>query len=113
MAILSTPVQGLPYPDQNEKINSVDEYIRNLALALEKKLVMVFSSAADRDTKLPSPAEGQFVYLTDVNKMYVRVVSGTTATWNQIYPATPGIYSGTTAPAATLGSVGDIYIQYS
>jgi len=108
MAILSSPVQGLPYPDQNEKLNTVDEYIRNLAFALEKKLFMVFENASDRDTKIGTPTEGMVAYLKTENQAHVRV----DATWKQIYPASPTIYTGTAAPAASLGAVGDIYVQY-
>jgi hypothetical protein len=108
MAILSSPVQGLPYPDQNEKLNTVDEYIRNLAFALEKKLFMVFESAADRDAKIGTPAEGMVAYLKDVNAAHVR----TDTAWKQIYPASPTIYTGTATPAASLGAVGDIYVQH-
>lgn len=110
MAILNTPIQKLPYPDENSLINSVDEYIRNLAKALETKLVMVFVSASDRDTTLPagSRTEGMMAWLQDTNKLHL--FDGTD--WKQIYPPSPNITTGTTLPSISTGAVGDIYIQY-
>lgn len=108
MAILNTPIQALPYPDENSLINAVDEYIRNVAFALEKKLLMVFASAADRDSKLTAPTEGMLAWLQDVDKLMLR----TGTAWVQIYPPVPNFTFGTGAPSTTTGNVGDIYIQY-
>ena len=109
MATLNTPVQDLPYPDENSKINSTDEYIRNLAFALETKLVMSFPSSVERAAEIPTPTEGMVAWLQGSNKL--TLYNGTA--WVQIYPTVPTITSGTAAPAAGSGAVGDIYIQYT
>jgi hypothetical protein len=108
MAILNTPVQGLPYPDANATVNEVDDYIANLAAAVETKLVMEFASATDRNTKIATPTEGMVCWLQDVNVLEAH--DGTT--WQQVWPASPAILSGTTAPTGSQGNVGDIYVQY-
>lgn len=107
MAILYTPIQDLPYPDANSKINSTDEYIRNLAFALEGRLVMVFASATERTSDLVTAAEGQLSWLQDVNTLSVYNGSA----WKQIYPPSPNILNGSGAPSSGLGNAGDVYVE--
>ena len=109
MAIQSTGNQGLPYPDNAEYLKYVWQYIRDAELAIEKKLVQVFASQTDLTTRVPSPVEGMMAYLKDSD--IIQVYNGTS--WKRVYPQSPAIYSGTTAPASTLGSVGDFYMQTS
>lgn len=108
MTMASTPKQALPYPLADEKIADINDHIRNLALALDGKVVQVYATQSALATAVPSPSEGMLVYITADNVLQLRV----DANWVSIYPSSPAIYSGTTAPASTLGVTGDIYIQY-
>ena len=38
---------------------------------LQDQTIMVFSSSAARTTAIPSPSEGMFAYLTDVDTLFV------------------------------------------
>lgn len=109
MAILQTPIQALPYPDANSVLRDINDYIRNLATALETKLVMVFSSASERGTDIPTPTEGMLTWLQDVNELHL--YNGTA--WVRVWPTSPAILTGTTAPVGSQGQVGDIYVQYT
>jgi len=108
VAIQYTPLQNLPYPDADSTIKDINDYIRNLALALEGKLVMVFPNDAARTTAVASPTEGMLSWLQDTNMLYVHDGTG----WKQMYPSAPAILSGTVAPTGSTGAVGDIYIQH-
>lgn len=108
MATLNTSNQQLPYPDSNEYIKFAWQQIRDALLAVEPKLVMKFSSASDLSTRVPSPTEGMLAYVSDVDVLQL-YVSGA---WKRVYPPAPTIYTGTTTPSGSLGSVGDIYVQY-
>jgi hypothetical protein len=46
MATLSTPNAALPYPDDNEFLKDVPDFIRVLALALDKYRVPNFNGSA-------------------------------------------------------------------
>jgi hypothetical protein len=108
MAILNTSNQQLPYPDNNEYLKWVWQYIRNLALAVEKISVMRFATSSDLTSRVPSPEEGMLAYLLDSNTLQVY----TGSSWARVYPPSPAVYTGTTTPASSLGATGDLYIQY-
>lgn len=99
--------QGLPYPDHNELVNDVPDYIKNLALALDKRIVGSYASTSALGAA-GAFAEGSVVWLQDTNTL--QVYDGTK--WVSIYPSSPRIYDGSTAPASNLGAVGDFYIQW-
>lgn len=107
MATLKTPNQQLPYPDSNEYLKYVPNYISALALAVEKGLVMKFTDQTDLGTRLPAPTSGMLAWV-QADKI-LQIYDGDS--WVSLYPATPAIYSGTGAPSSTLGVTGDIYIQ--
>jgi hypothetical protein len=103
----TTPQQGLPVPEATDDPN-VAEDITNLALAIEKRLVGVYTSAADRDAKVTAPQEGQVAITKDNDRMFF--YSG--SAWVQMFPAVvPSITSGTTAPSNATGSNGDVYFR--
>lgn len=66
----TTANQALPYPSLGDAANG-PVAIQNLALAVEKQLVMSFANAADRTTKLPAPVEGTVAFLRDVDRLEV------------------------------------------
>lgn len=107
MAIQFSPIQGFRYPDMNEYLKDVPQFIQNLALDVEKRVVMIFASSSDRSTKLPSPVAGQVTYLQDQ-----KAWDGFDGTaYRRIWPPSPNITSGTAVPTGT-GAVGDLYVQY-
>lgn len=107
MTMRSTTNQGAPFPDVNEPINNVNDWIYALATFLEVRSVQRFTSQANLSTKRPSPSEGELAYLTDTN--ILQVFTG--STWQRVFPPSPMVYSGTTTPSSSLGSPGDLYIK--
>lgn len=106
MALVNSP-QGLPYPDKDELLNDIHNDIKTLALVLDKKVVGVFANNTELNAQAPHPA-GRLVWMRNSNTL--QIYDG--AAWKSVMPATPRIYSGTAAPAANLGAVGDLYIQF-
>ena len=60
--VATTPLQGWPIP-----VNGDDPDIPGdmaaLAKAIEKKVVGIYATTADRDAKITAPTEGQFAYV--------------------------------------------------
>jgi len=108
MAIGNTANQGVPYPLSSEYVKDVNDHIRNLALFVEKQLVMKFADMTALGTKVPAPTAGMAAWITADKTLMV--YDGTA--WKRVYPTSPMMYSGNTAPASTLGQVGDFYVQY-
>lgn len=106
MALINSP-QGLPYPDKNELLNDIHNDIKSLVLVLDKKIVATFANNTELNAQAPHP-EGRLVFMRNTDTL--QVYDG--AAWKSVMPASPRIYSGTSAPAASLGAVGDLYIQY-
>lgn len=106
MATQNTPIQGFRFPDNNEYLKDVPQFVQNLALDVEKRVVMIFASQADRSAKLTNPVSGQASWRADA-KVF-EIFDG--SVWRQIYPAVPHITSGTAVPSGT-GNVGDLYFQ--
>jgi hypothetical protein len=64
----TTPVQALPIPVLSD-VTNVPSHVQTLAQAIETKLVMLFTSAADRTTKmaLVSLTDGMLSYRQDAH----------------------------------------------
>lgn len=105
MAIHQTP-QGLPYPDDNERVQDVPEFIQDLAEALDKRIVTVYANQAVLAGAGPFAA-GHLAWITA--DQVLQVYNG--STWLRVYPSSPRIFTGSTVPSSALGSVGDVYIQ--
>ncbi|WP_239404551.1 hypothetical protein [Frankia sp. Cj3] len=58
----TTPVQALPYPASTDAPNGPVQ-LQALGLAVEPKLMMVFSTATDRDAKITAPTAGMVCWL--------------------------------------------------
>ena len=102
----TTSIAGLPIPQQTDSPD-VPRDISNLAVALEKRLVVVYASVADRSAKNPTPQEGMFGWLSDLNRMEV-YQDGAWVT----YPAPQvSITSGTTVPSNATGNNGDVFFK--
>jgi hypothetical protein len=95
----NTPLQALPYPALSDPANGPVGF-QNLALVVEKQLVMAFASSTDRSTKVPAPVEGMLAYLKDVDRL--EIYNGATATWERLstVPLSDVTYLKQTAGAA-------------
>jgi hypothetical protein len=103
----STANQGLPIPEGTDPPN-VPLFISNLALAVEKKLVMVFTNATQRGTKVPVPTSGMMSVLTDTD--VVEFYDG--AAWQRVYPPNvPAFSRGTSVPSNATGNNGDVFFK--
>lgn len=68
----TSSVQGVPIPVAGDSDNV--PYDLGLTVGfMEKRLVMVFASAADRDAKISAPAEGMAAYLQDTDELTLRI----------------------------------------
>ena len=102
----TTTMQGFRIPEQTDTPD-VPRDITNLAHDVELKVMGVYSSASDRDTKIASPVEGQFAYCVDVGTAYV-FHSGS---WVTYPPPQVSITSGATVPANSSGNDGDVFFK--
>lgn len=107
MGIQNSPIQGFRYPDMNEKRSSVPTHVQNLAEDVEKRVVMVFATNAERTQKVPNPSAGMVCFVT--GRGVLELFDGTS--WRQVWPFQPAITSGSGAPTAA-GNSGDVYLQY-
>lgn len=109
MATLTTPNMGLPYPDDNEYLKDVPDFIRVLALALDKGKLPSFANAAGRTAGIPSPTPGTICWITEAGNARLTLWDG--SGWKRVYPTDPVIQSGSAAPSGS-AEAGTIYIQY-
>ncbi len=101
----TTNNQSLRVPQSTDDPNIVED-MTNLALDIEKKLVMVFNSVTDRSARLPSPQEGMLSYLKD-NNTY-EYYDG--AAWTEMVSSgAPTFTSGTAVPSNAVGADGDVF----
>ena len=103
----TTANQQLPYPTSTDDPD-VPSDMQALAIALEKKLVMVFTNTGDRSTRVPSPQAGMFSVITSTNKM--EMYNG--STWVQVYPPVITITRGTVVPSNSSGVDGDVFLKF-
>lgn len=103
----NTPANSFPYPQSSDDPD-VPSDMQALAVAIDKRVMGVYNTSSDRDTKTASILqEGLFAYLKDSNS--VTYYDG--AAW-QPYPAAyPAITSGTSVPSNATGSDGDIFFK--
>lgn len=102
----TTPSQGFPVPEITDDPNIVED-LTNLALAIERRVVGVYTTAADRNSRITSPQDGQFAFLRDSD--IFTVYDGTE--WVQYPPVGPAITSGTSVPPNSSGNNGDIFFK--
>jgi hypothetical protein len=102
----TTTQQDLPVPTSGDDPNIPDD-LMTLALAIEKKLVGTFNSAADRSTRVGAPLEGQVSYLKDNNTFYYWDGDS----WELMFPTQISITSGTVVPSNAVGNDGDIFFK--
>ena len=109
MTMRSTSNQGAPYPDVNEPLNNVNDWIYALAQFFERRAGARYANMSALSSKLPSPNAGDSAWIVDTKVLLVFDGS----TWVRVYPSSPQIFFGATDPSSGLGSVNDIYFKTS
>lgn len=102
----TTPLQSLPVPELTDDPDVVGD-MTALAVAIEKRLMGVYASATDRNTKVSSPQNGQFAFLVDTGKMYVYRSSA----WNEFPAPQVSITAGSSVPSNSVGNDGDVFFK--
>jgi hypothetical protein len=102
----TTPAQGFPVPVAATDDPDVTDDMSKLAKAIEKRVVGVYATAADRDTKTAAAGveEGMFAFTKDDDRMWYRSATAWVA-----WP--PTITSGTAVPANSAGVNGDVFFK--
>lgn len=105
----ATPLQAFPTPrDADDPDVPGDVYA--LAVAIEKKVVGVYASAAARNSTITAPANGQVALLSDTRA--ITVYNSTTTTWQTVFPqAIPTFSSGSSVPSNASGADGDVFYK--
>jgi hypothetical protein len=104
----TTPMQLLRVPVNGDDPDIPGD-MYNLAVDVEKKLLGVYVNGADRDAKIPSPAEGQFAYLKSNDTLYCYM--GQPLAWTIFPPPSPDISSGPSVPPNSSGTNGDVFFK--
>lgn len=102
----TTPHQGFPVMVDGDDPN-IPEDILSLANAIEKRVMGVYNSVADRSAKITAPQEGQVAFLKDTNSFTYYNGSG----WVAMFPDQVSITSGTSVPSNASGSNGDVFLK--
>lgn len=110
MAYVNTPagqINGV-VPDGAEDPNIAYDLLQ-IASAIEKRLMGVYATTAARDsaTTAAGVQEGMFAFTKDADKVWYYTGSA----WVAFPPPQPAITSGTTVPANTSGTDGDVFFQ--
>lgn len=102
----TTPHQLFPVPENGDDPNIPGD-MQALAAAIEKRVMGVYTSIADRDARITAPQDGQFAYVQQENKVYVFQDGA----WAQYPPPVPTITYGTSVPSNGVGNNGDIFFR--
>ncbi|MDX2934648.1 hypothetical protein Sipo8835_46280 [Streptomyces ipomoeae] len=100
---LYTPLSGLPYP-QSTDIANLPLHLQSLAEGVDGRTVLRYSTAADRDAAITTPATGMVAWLTAPGTLSYYTGSEWVAmgVWNTY---TPAWTAETTNPAIGNGSL--------
>lgn len=107
MTMRYTSNQGAPYPDVDEPLNNVNDWIFAIAQFFEKRAGARYSTFTELSNKHGSPSAGDSAFITSTKQLWVFDGSA----WQRVYPPRPTIHSGTANPSSSLGDVGDIYLK--
>jgi len=104
----TTPAQQFPIPVDGDDPDVTGD-TATLAKAIEKRVVGVYASTADRDTKTAAAGvqEGMFAFTKDTNKLWYH--DG--AAWQEFRIGSFAITSGGTVPANSSGNNGDVFFK--
>lgn len=101
----TTPAQLFPIPLAIDNPDVVDD-VGGLAKAIEKRVIGVYATTADRDTKTTAAGveEGMFAFTKDSNRTWYYTGSAWVG-----WP--PQITSGSSVPANSVGTDGDVFFK--
>lgn len=102
----TTPGQSFPVPVTGDDPNIPDD-LNSLAVAIEKRVMGVYNSVADRDARVTAPVEGQCAYLKDSNSF--TYYNGTA--WTAMFNQPPTFLVGTVVPDNSTGANGDVFFK--
>jgi hypothetical protein len=104
----TTPAQAFPVPVNGDDPD-VPLDMFNLAKAIEKRVMGIYASAAERNTFTTAAGvvEGMFAYLRDTNT--VTYYDGTA--WVNFPPTVPAITNSTSVPSNSVGVDGDVHFK--
>lgn len=105
----TTVSQAFPYPTTTDDPDVPDDMMK-LAKAIEKRVVGVYNTEADRDAKTSGGGgigveEGMFAFCKGTNKIYYHD-GAAWVQWNF-----PTVTSGTAVPADSTGTNGDVFFK--
>ena len=113
MSMRATATQGAPFPDVNEPLNNMNDWLYLLATFQEVRGIQRYATQAACSAARPTPTAGEVAFITaDVNnnnQPIIQVYDG--SAWKRVFPPSPMVYSGTGTPPNTTGAVGDIWIK--
>ena len=104
----TTPLQGFRVPVNGDDPDIPGD-MYNLAIDVEKRVMGIYTTTADRDAKITSPTEGQFAYVKGNDTLYC--YTGAPLAWAVFPPAQPAITSGPTVPPNSSGANGDVFFK--
>lgn len=102
----TTPGQSFPVPVNGDDPN-IPEDLSNLAVAIEKRVMGVYNSIADRDARVTVPQEGQCAFLKDTNSFTYYNGSA----WAAMFQQPPTFTVGTVVPGNGTGVNGDVFFK--
>ena len=102
----STPGQAFPVPTTTDDPN-IPEDMTNLATAIEKRVVGVYASIADRDSRVTAPQEGQVAFCKDTDSF--TYFNG--SAWTAMFRQPPSFTIGSVVPSNAAGADGDVFFK--
>lgn len=102
----TTPAQGFPVPTSGDHPDIPGDLLK-LANAIEKRVMGVYATTSARDAAIPTPATGQFAYITGTNVVQVYQ----NGSWVTFPPPQVSITSGTSVPTNATGNNGDVFFK--
>jgi len=81
--------------------------MNSLALAVERRVFGVYNNVTDRNTRVPSPQEGQVAFIKDTDSFVY--YNGTA--WTDMFTQPPSFTSGTSVPSNATGNNGDVFFK--
>lgn len=104
----TTPAQLFPVMTTGDDPD-IPADVLALALAIEKRVVGVYTNASDRNAKTTAAGvqEGMIAYLQDTNTLTYYTGSA----WADVIPDLPAFSHGSVVPSNASGSDGDVFFK--
>jgi|SRR5262245_12654873 len=106
----TTPGQAFPIPQTTDDPDVVDDMTK-LAKAIEKRVMGVYSSTADRDTKLTAMGGQPGMVAITIDTSPYKIWYYTGSAWVEFKQGSFAITSGGSVPANSVGNNGDVFFK--